>query len=229
MEISPRPVYHSANENERFFRKRYTVTVALGIGILLFLLPFAEIRCNNMAMAKNTGLGIAIGSPWKSSALSGLQNGLESLNNDAATKPREALSEGVNIFGITALAAAIAGLLFSLSGSRHRALICLCTGILAAILLIALMIHMRMSFKSQLSSPKQWGEDDTGLDRMSLFLKLHFTPWYYISLVSFIVAAFFGYKQYRIEMEDAIQAAHQFDFQKVQDNKDDQMGNATIV
>ncbi|MEQ1676250.1 MAG: hypothetical protein ABL876_06105 [Chitinophagaceae bacterium] len=222
MEELSKPVYYSVSESERFFRNRYTASVAFIIGILLFLLPFAEIRCNNMTMAKNTGLGIAIGSPWKSSALSGLQNGFESLSKDGPMKPREQLSEGMNIFAIAALVAAIAGLFFSLTSSRHRALIGLCTGILSAMLLIALMIHLRMSFKSQLSSPKNWGEDDTGFDRMSLFLKLHFTVWYYMSLISFMTAAFFAYKHYRIEMEDAIRTAHQFDFQKEAARQPDQ-------
>ena len=35
------------------------------LAIVLFLLPFAEIRCNGAAVANNTGLGIATGAEWK--------------------------------------------------------------------------------------------------------------------------------------------------------------------
>ncbi len=40
-------------------------SIAFLLAILLFLLPFAEIRCNGTAVANNTGLGIATGQEWK--------------------------------------------------------------------------------------------------------------------------------------------------------------------
>src|SRR5690349_6771929 len=47
------------------FGTKIPSSIAFLVAVLLFLLPFAEIRCNGAAVANNTGLGIATGTEWK--------------------------------------------------------------------------------------------------------------------------------------------------------------------
>jgi hypothetical protein len=209
------PVYYTPGESERFFRKRHTSTIAFAVGLLLFLLPFVEIRCNNMPMAKNTGLGIVMGSEWKSSIYSGWEEQMKSLSSQAGTiNKNKDLSYSPNIFLIVGLVAGVAGILVAFSNSKHRSIVSMCMGILAASMLIAMMVQLYLEFKSELKPGKTGGDDHLALNNPGLFLKLHFTTWYYLSLASFITAAFFGFKHQRIELDDAIRNAHQFEFQQ---------------
>lgn len=221
MEASPGPVYYTPNESEQFFRKKNIITIAFTIGLLLFLLPFAELRCNNIGLVRNTGIGLAIGTEWRSSLGTGLDNGKESVTGDANRKGRKELSNGPNIFAIAAAAAGLIGLFVAFNYGKYRSLLCMSAGILAAIMLIAMMIQLRISVRSLMNKALESGDKDDTFGNMGMgmsqMIKLHFTIWYYISLVSFITAAFFGYKQHRIELDDAIRAAHQFEFQQKED------------
>ena len=59
-------VFDSAGNH--FYRRRHNSTVAFTIGVLLFLLPFVEFKCGNMAIIGNSGIGLATGSHWKISS-----------------------------------------------------------------------------------------------------------------------------------------------------------------
>ena len=212
MEAETNTLFHSDQNGTAFFRKRHTVTIAFTIGVLLFLLPFAEIKCNSVSLAQNSGIGIATGSDWKLSAYSSGSKIFSDSVFKNSKSPSESLSDGPNIFAIAAIAAGLSGLLFCFSFSKSRSLICLSAGILAAIMLIAMMIHLRYSMNSGLKNSGT-KEDIKGLD-MSSIISVSFTTWYYLSVVSFIIAAFLGYKHYRLEMEEAIQNSYDFEFQR---------------
>ena len=42
-------------------RKFSLTSISFLVGILLFLLPFVEIKCNDQTLATNTGIGLAVG------------------------------------------------------------------------------------------------------------------------------------------------------------------------
>jgi ABC-type branched-subunit amino acid transport system permease subunit len=210
MNTEVNPAYFTSSESEKFFRKKHTSTVSFGIGFLLFLLPFAEIRCNNMPLANNTGIGIAFGKQWKTSMYPGLEEGVKKITHNPGSVMDKQPSMGPNILTIAALVAGLAGLIFALLNFRLRAMLCMSAGILAALMLLGVMIQLKLAIKSQMPTR---GIGDTDFD-MSMILKLHFTIWYYTSLVAFMAAAFFSYKHHRIEMDDALKAVHQFEFQK---------------
>src|SRR5690242_10989053 len=54
-----------ATPSPGLFATKIPASAAFVLAVLLFFLPFAEVRCNGNAVVNNTGLGIAIGSPWK--------------------------------------------------------------------------------------------------------------------------------------------------------------------
>src|SRR5258705_11525423 len=78
------------------FGTKIPAGVAFAIGILLFFLPFAEVKCNGNSFAKNSGFGIATGKEWKSNG-GMLGNGLnETTNGNQKNDP--------NVYAIVGLA-----------------------------------------------------------------------------------------------------------------------------
>lgn len=219
MEPTPSPEYYYESDSRTFFRRRHNMTIGLALGLLLFLMPFAELRCGNFPIVRSSGLGLAIGASWRPSMGPRMNNSKERPKDDKTADMQKKLAAGPNIFALVALLAAITGLVFCLGSGKARSMVALSTGALAALMLIAMMIQMQISFSNAMKKAgdiaskskdefRQWGSSMTDM------LKLHFTLWYYISLVSFICAAFLAYKHHRIELEDAIRASRDFEFDK---------------
>ena len=47
------------------FGTRIPSSVAFAVGVLLFFLPFAEIKCSRTVLTQKSGLDIALGNKWK--------------------------------------------------------------------------------------------------------------------------------------------------------------------
>ncbi len=89
------------------FGTKIPATAAFLVAILLFLLPFGEVRCNGSAMANNTGVGIAMGSEWKEVVTKNIFG--ESLNTNDSKKE---FNRKINLFiGLLAAASLIAMLI----------------------------------------------------------------------------------------------------------------------
>ena len=61
-------------------------------GVLLFLLPFVEIKCNDQPFASNTGIGLAFGTDYKTTGqMKSLENpfGLNANEKDKAVTEKE--------------------------------------------------------------------------------------------------------------------------------------------
>jgi len=210
MELQTQPAIYTSNSNDNFFRKRHTVTVSFAIGILLFLMPFAQLKCASTTLAENSGLGIAIGSEWKVAMVGGMSDLMKKADSEVKDNKKNPLrGNGPNIFAIVSLVAAAVGLLFGLSSQKFRSMIGLSAGILAAIMLIAVLIQYKMLMSSALKD----GGKSAGDINMNGLIKVQFTLWFFISLFSFTAAAFFSFKHHKIEMEDEIARTVDFEFQ----------------
>ncbi|MBK6826045.1 MAG: hypothetical protein IPG86_03845 [Chitinophagaceae bacterium] len=201
----------SGSADHQFYRRRHNSTIAFAIGILLFLLPFVEFKCGNMALIGNSGIGLVIGSHWKVSS-SWAKNELRERMGKGKTEAESLLKDGPNIFAIAALAAGLFGLGIAFSSFNWRSMAGMCAGILAALMLIAVMVKFKIEMRG-LTSGKKLGDDQLGLDVGGL-LKIQFTIWYYFSLLAFIAAAFFNYMRDKLALRDAMAAAVDFDFQR---------------
>ena len=173
------------------FGTKIPSTVAFAIGILVFFLPFAEIKCGGSKFAENTGLGIAIGQEWKTSS-SG--NGLFG-NMGNKTEADKETKKDPNIYAIAALGLGVLGLLLSFANAKSAAGAAMVTGILSAVALIGLMLDLKKEVKGEGGSePKS--SDMFGLDKLNdARMTIEFTPWFYIALFAFLAAAFFCYKR----------------------------------
>ncbi|MEO7922225.1 MAG: hypothetical protein ABIR30_00960 [Chitinophagaceae bacterium] len=211
MDPSPASVIYAGTAPDNFFRKPYTATISFAAGLLLFLLPFAQLKCTSVTLAENTGIGIAIGEQWKVADL-GEMSPFVPKNDMAKISKANPLKTGPNVFALVALAAGAAGLAFSLSSTNMRHVIGVSAGILAALMLIAVMVQ----FGLLLRSATDIKEGDSNFN-MGVVVKIQFTLWYYLSLAAFATASFFSYKHHRIELEDALANHVDFEFQRKPD------------
>lgn len=184
------------------FGTKIPSSVAFAIGILLFLLPFSEIRCGGTKIMTKSGLDYALGKEWKTVA-GGLGSG------DVQDKSMDVGKEqkgNTQYFIIAALALGVFGFLLSFGTARTGGSGGMVAGVLAAGALIGFMLDHKKNFanslRDQAIDKATEGADDMGLDKISNTMgdikpTLAFTPWYYIAVVAFIVAAIFCYMRMR--------------------------------
>jgi len=166
-------------------------TAAFLIVILLFLLPFAEVRCNGNPMARNTGLGIAMGSEWKEVVSKNVFG--QSLNTDD-NKQDFNQRQDPNIFAIAALALGVIGFLIALLDFKGGGKINLIVALLAMVSLIAMLIHLKSKAKSNTSVKSS----DLDLN-MGVKVTVDGTNWFYFALILLLAAAFFSWQRRKIQ------------------------------
>ncbi|MEO7982723.1 MAG: hypothetical protein ABI688_01450 [Bacteroidota bacterium] len=215
MDAPTSPVIYTGR-TDNFFRKRYNATIIFLGGLLLFFLPFAQFNCASVTIAENTGLGLATGAEWKVSSAGGMNSLLKELNKVKGNSTREKIKVPPDWFLLLGIVFAISGIIFSVSTLKIKHVASMSAGILAAVMLVASLIHLKMLIKSQIPLPNN--NDSLGLNYGHL-LQVKFTTWFYLSMGSFITAAFLGYKHHRIEMNDAMDREIYFEFQTEQQDE----------
>jgi hypothetical protein len=174
-------------END-FFRKKHTTSVAYLVGLLLFFLPFVQIKCNDMPFAENTGMGLAFGTDYKvTNGLNSLQGGFGNRDREDATPAKE--KGKMYVLALLALVSGVVGLGISLSNMRSGPSINLVTGILAALCMIILMFQISADVKGETNKPDRVSDFTDGVK-----VTVNYTFWFYLSVCSFLAAAFFSYK-----------------------------------
>ncbi len=190
------------------FGTKVPSSIAFVVGILVFLLPFTEIRCGGTKLMQKSGLDFAMGNEWKTVA--GALPG--SNNTDLTDKTMSAGKEqsgNTQYFIIGALALGLIGLLLAFSNSKGASAGGILAGVLAAGALIAFMLDLKKNFENSLreqaidKATDKAG--DAGLEGISNTMNdikptLAFTPWFYIAVLAFLAGALFFYlrmKTYR--------------------------------
>ena len=172
------------NKAEDFYRNRYSTTIAYIVALLLFFLPFVEIRCNNEPFAQNSGIGLAFGTDYKvTGQISAFGNKKIPRNNSIQMSSEKGK---LYVSALIALLLGVAGLILSLSNQRRKA-VNMILGALAAIALMVVALQMKKDIRDQV------GTDDISSSQVKV--SLDFTLWYYLSIVSFLAASFFSFKQ----------------------------------
>ena len=181
-------------------------TVVFTVGLLLFFMPFAELKCNKsdantdvggfnlnlggQMTVSNTGLGLAIGGKWKSemNGLGGMLSGSDKINEQQQ-------KQDPNNYAIAALGLGIIGLVFCFIKMRGANWIALVSGILSAAALIGLKFDLDKKIKepSNILNKNDNSSDwmTGGLDAMKF--ELNYTPWFYIAIMAMLAAAVLCY------------------------------------
>lgn len=140
-----------------------------------------------MSLQKVNGAELATGFKIKgpdsgNSFLDGFGNGKSKTKTSFSNSDKK----DPNVYALVALALGALGLLLSFSNARLGGIGGVLAGSLAAASLIGLLIDIKRQIKADLSLK----DGDAGIK-----IAVDFTPWFYLAVVSFIVAAYFSYKR----------------------------------
>jgi len=159
-------------------------SVAFLVAVLLFLLPFVNIKCNDQKFASNTGVGLAFGTNYKTTS----QIKSDKDNDDRSLSISEKQSGKMYIAALLALLLGITGFILTILNPGLNKIHTI-IAVLGALALIVLLIQIKYDVKD-----KSGHEITKGLSA-NLKVAVEFTVWYYLSLVSFIAASFLSYGQ----------------------------------
>jgi hypothetical protein len=195
------PIYAPASAAPGMFGTKIPSAVAFGIGILLFFLPFAELKCSGTTIANKSGLNYALGKDWKMISTSMLDNKDTKSTSTSTDKMQKGYTQ---YFAMAALALAVLGLGLAFTNAKTGGSGGLVAGILSAGALIALLIDEKKNLKNSISNQAvdkaKDGADTLGFDKIGDSMNnikptLDFTPWFYVAVIAFLAAAFFCYKR----------------------------------
>lgn len=201
MDTTQQPVAQTTTAAHGIFGTKVPSGVAFAVGILLFFLPFSEIKCNKSVMLNKSGLGFVIGQDWK--VVNNLGFGGKDNSENMTNKTKTEGESNAQYFAIAALGLGVLGLLLSFADAKLGGTAGVVTGILSAGALIGMMVTIKNWFNDSLAkeavNKAQEGDDNLGLNKIGNSIKdnftLDFTPWFYVSVVVFLAAAFFCYKR----------------------------------
>jgi len=169
------------NSSAAIFPAKRLVPVPFVLGVLLFLAPFIDIRCNDVSLQQVSGVGLATGFEIKTRDNSLL--GKLDADNDILIR-KSGKREG-NFYALAAMILGLGGFIISLMKFKGKEIWTVIAGIGAAAALIGLMINIRSQLRLDLSLRN----DDTNIS-----LVVQFTPWYYVAVIAFLVGAFLSYR-----------------------------------
>jgi len=189
--------YAPASAAPGMFGTKIPSAVAFAVGILLFLLPFAEIRCGGSILATKSGLDFALGNKWNTASTSLF--GKNDMQDNALSAGKEQKGNTQYLI-IAALVLGVIGLLLTFSGAKGGGAGGIATGILSAGALIGFMLDLKKNFNNSLREQAldkaEKGAGNLGFDKMGdIKPALAFSTWYYIAVIAFLTAAFFCYKR----------------------------------
>lgn len=189
-------VYTPAPPKPGIFGTKVPSAVSFAVVLLMFLLPLSEIRCAGTALMSKSGLGFATGKEWT------MVGGMGKDMMKDMKGPEKGEKEGnAQYFIIGAAALALLGLLLALAGNKTTGYAATACGVLGAGALIGFLFDLKKWFDASLAKQAaektKEGSDSLGLDKMDNLtnVTLGFTPWFYIAVIAFLLAAVFSYKR----------------------------------
>lgn len=192
------------------FGTKIPSSAAFVVAVLLFLMPFADIKCNNMSLQQVSGLQLATGFKMKNNS-SG-NSYLDDMKTDSIDKGITKATTNTdqkdpNMYALIALGLGIIGLLLSFTNAKAAIGGAMVTGIASAGALIGLMLDLKKKVKMDMPDiSDKTPDNDIGntLDKIgnkmsslsdNMNISVDFTPWFYVAVIAFLAAAFFCYKR----------------------------------
>lgn len=172
------------------FRTGIPTTIAFAVSVLMFLLPFSEIRCNKTAIMYKSGVDFATNHDWRASKAMGG----DMFKDDGNSKPANKEGSAPYLL-LAALALGIIGIVVSVMKSPTSGLLSTVTGVGGAICLIGFMVMLKNWFdtESAKDAAKKAKDATDGLSIDKIRPTLDMTAFFYIAVVCFLAAAAFGF------------------------------------
>lgn len=183
------------------FGTKIPSAVTFAVGVLLFLMPFADIKCNNMSLKTVSGVELATGFELKKGGGgSSLFDDMKTGDTDSKDKSGSTEKKDPNLYAMVALGLGVLGLLLSFTNAKAAIGGAMVTGIGSSAALIGMMLDIKKQMKTGMSSggndKSSGGLEDFGKELTDkINITVDFTPWFYVAVVAFLAAAFFSYKR----------------------------------
>jgi len=198
----------SGSNSEKLLRGRYPVPATLVAALALFFLPFAEIRCMDYKIAANSGVGLALGTEWKSELFGSMRDLMKQNGKMSEQDAKKQLKDSPKIPALLSIAAALAAIGFAWSDNRSRLKIVTWLTVIALLAHIGLLIQLRWELTHS-------GKDGEGLGAGidNKLFGIRFTIWYYLSGLLFAGAAVLNIARSKLLQKEEQIASPVFDFQ----------------
>jgi hypothetical protein len=201
------PVY-TAPPGGMFGSKIPSVT-GFAIGLLLFLMPFIDIKCNGVSLQQVKGLELATGFEMKKTSSNPYLDDIKTEGVDREVKKATTKTDKkeANLYAMIALGLGALGLILSFTNVRAAVGGAAIAGVAATGAMVGLMLDVKKKVKMDLPDMSDKTPDnDVGntVDKIGseikgvtdkLNISVDFTPWFYIAALAFLVAAFFCYRR----------------------------------
>lgn len=199
------PTYTPAAAAPGVFGTKIPSSVAFIVGILLFFMPFVDIKCNGTSLQTVSGIQLATGFKMKNNSSD--NSFLDDLKSDKVDETitkttTKTDKKDPNLYAMVALGLGVIGLLLSFTNAKAAIGGAMVTGIGAAAAMIGTMLDVKKKVKLDIpGGDKDGGEISKGIDKISetvsdkMNITVDFTPWFYIAVIAFLAAAFFCYKR----------------------------------
>jgi hypothetical protein len=179
------------------FETKIPSAVTFGIGVLLFFMPFVDIKCNNMILQNVSGVQLATGfqvdSPGEDNSIFGDMD-----KNDAEeSEIKMAKTSSPNAFALAALVLAVLTFVLALVNNKTAITGAVISSALCVVALFATMIDIKRKIKLDLPGKTRKA---SGLDKFGegMYIAVDFTPWFYITIIAFGLGAWFCYRRMNV-------------------------------
>lgn len=167
------------------FGTKIPSSIAFAVGVLLFFMPFIDIKCNTVSLQKVSGAQLATGFDIKTPGTdNSLFGNLEHMADNEKKAEKKLEKKEANGYAMAAWGLGLLGLILSLVNARAGGIGGVITGILSAVAMIGLLVDVNQTIKS-----------DIGSQGEGVVIRVDFTFWFFVTLIAFLAAAFFSYKR----------------------------------
>ena len=180
------------------FNTKIPSAVGFGIGILLFFMPFVDIKCNSMTLQKVTGAELATGFKIKGPGSDdSLVGDFDKMDNDKTELNAREGKNDPNIFALIAMGLAVVSFVLTLLNTKGAVSGSVITGSLSAAALIAVMIDVKRKAEVDIPEITKRALDASGSDRLGneLYISIDFTAWFYLAALVIIAATWLCYRR----------------------------------
>lgn len=201
---NPAPVYAPASRG--MFGTGIPSTVAFLVASLLFFMPFIDIKCNTISLQTVSGFQLATGFKMKNNSSNSLFDDVKTdkVDEKITKTTTNTDKKNPNLYAMIALGLGVLGMLLSFTKIKAAVAIAMVAGIAGAGAMIGLMLDIKKKVKLDVPGMDgKTGDNDIGksVDNITkdvsdkINISVDFTPWFWVAIAAFLVAAFFCFKR----------------------------------
>jgi hypothetical protein len=168
-------------------------SVSFLVGVLLFLLPFVDIKCGGTTIREVKGFELATGFKIEDKNMN--QSLFGNISSGQSTSNDKAEKRDANMFALAALALGVIGFIIALLAKGGRSVPAAFMGMFASVALIALMINIKTDPSLNTSTKTNNNADGFNMNLGDDIIRVEFTPWIYLAIVLFLVGAYFSWRK----------------------------------